>query len=133
MKIFISFRYTGETYESLVEFFRPVCDVLESAGHQVFCSLWKEEEYKQKQYLPKEILADAFTEMDSCDALLAVVRSNDRSEGMLMELGYALAKQKRVYAAVHSGVVSYVPDVAYSSARFSTIEELLTILPRLLA
>lgn len=126
MKIFVSFRYTGETYESLVEFFRPVCDTLERAGHTVFCSLWKEESYKQQGLSPRDMLFDTCNEMNSRDALLAVVRSSDRSEGMLMEVGYALAKKKPVYAAVHADVFTYIPDVAHKSIRFSTSAELLT-------
>ncbi len=133
MRIFLSFRYTGETYESLVQFFRPVCDELERAGHEVFCSLWREEEYKQKQLSPKEILWDAFGEMDICDVLLAIVRSNDRSEGMLMEVGYALAQKKPIYVAVQSDVVTYIPDIAQDSVRFSTREELLLNLSKLIA
>lgn len=125
MKIFVSFRYTGETYESLVEFFRPVCDELERAGHEVFCSLWREEEYKQKHFSPKDILSDAFSEMDNCDLLLAVVRTNDRSEGMLMEVGYVLAKRKPIYGVVHSDVVTYISEVADKTIRFSNNEELL--------
>lgn len=125
MKIFVSFRYTGETYESLVEFFKPVCEELERAGHKVFCSLWKEEVYKQQKLSPKEILFDNFKEMGTCDVLLAIVRSSDRSEGMLMEVGYALANKKPVYAAVHSDVTTYISDVSRSFSRFSTKEDLL--------
>lgn len=98
----------------------------------MFCSLWKEEGYKQQKLSPKEILFDAFTEMNTCDALLAVVRSIDRSEGMLMEVGYALAKKKLIYAAVHSDVVTYIPDIANKTIRFSAPEELLTSVSHLI-
>lgn len=119
MRVFISFRYTGETYESLTVFFRPLCDGLEKRGYTVFCSLWKEDEYRRRQLGVGDMLKDALLELDSADALLAVVRSNDRSEGMLMEVGYALAKQKPVLCLTAPGVQTFISELAGGNASYA--------------
>jgi nucleoside 2-deoxyribosyltransferase len=132
MRIFLSFRYTGETYESLVHFFRPVCTALETQGHEVFCSLWREESYKQRGLGVQEMLQDAFSELSKSDVLLAVVRTNERSEGMLMEVGYALANKIPVYVLTAQGTKTFISDVAEKSLPYSDQVNLLHTLTALL-
>lgn len=128
MKIFISFRFTGEPFDELLEFFRPVWTELEQRGYTVACSLRKEAFYKEHAFSTKQMLEDAFQELESSDILVAVVRSLEKSEGMLMEVGYAHALHKPIVACVYEGVSTFVQDVATDALIISSTE---SVLPQL--
>lgn len=118
MKYFISFRYTGETTQALQEVLYPVRDVLIAAGHEVYLSLDDLETWGDDGLTVPEKFRRTFAHLGTCDALLVIVRSPDRSEGMLMEVGYALARGMPMYLAVAVGVQTYIRDVATRVAEF---------------
>jgi hypothetical protein len=45
MKIFISYRFTGEDLTELEKFMKQVCSALQQSGHQPLTTFWKNEEY----------------------------------------------------------------------------------------
>lgn len=54
----------------------------------------------------------AFREIDECDGLFVLIASSDKSEGQLMEVGYSIAKGKRIVAAVQNDAKTYVSELA---------------------
>lgn len=67
----------------------------------------------------------AFGVIDGSDFLFVVKTSDEKSEGMLMEVGYCLAKKIPIIAAIKDMVSkTYVPAMASQSFRWSTIEDL---------
>ena len=56
---------------------------------------------------------------------MVVVRTPDRSEGMLMEVGFALALRKPIYLYVAKGVDTYIREVTTSVVEFTSHEDLL--------
>ena len=125
MKLFLSFRYTGETAKNLQGFFYPVRDALIARGDEVYLSLDDLDTWGETALPMKEKFARTFRVLADSDVLLVVVRSSDRSEGMLMEVGYALAQNKPIYLAAQSGVQTYVRDVATKVLEFTGQAELL--------
>lgn len=121
MKYFISFRYTGETTQSLQEVLYPVRDALVAAGHEVYLSLDDLETWGNDGLSMPEKFHRTFAHLDSCDAILVIVRSPDRSEGMLMEVGFALARGIPIYLVVAVGVQTYIRDVATRVAEFEVV------------
>ena len=66
-----------------------------------------------------------FAKLGASDAVVVVVRSNDRSEGMLMEVGYALGRTMPIHLFRAAGVETYIAAVANTDTTFQTHEELL--------
>lgn len=125
MKYFLAYRFTGEDPKKLDGIIRGVCNSIESAGHNYFCSFFENDFYKKNNYFHKQILYYALKELDKCDIYLALIRSADKSEGMLLEAGYALAKGKTFYLAINKGVnTTFMKEIADKVIEFDNIEDL---------
>lgn len=125
MRIFLSYKFTGENEDELRPIIKNICSSLEKAGHATFCSFWKTAHFKEKNFNHEQILKYAFNELDNCDCLLAFINSPIRSEGMCIEVGYALAKGKKVIAAIKDGVRSpFIESMANYLIEFDGLEDL---------
>lgn len=125
MKIFLSFRYTGESRDELQKFFYPLRDKLISYGHEVYLSLDDLITWDSSELTVREKFAKTFRELETSDALVVVVRTGDKSEGMLMEVGFALALPRPIYLYVAKGIDTYIREVATSVIEFTGHEDLL--------
>ncbi len=110
MKAFIAYRHTGEKEEDLRQLLTVVCDALKSAGVDNYCTFFDEENFKARSNSAREIMDHAFEILENSDVLFVVQTSNEKSEGMLMEVGFARARGIRVVVATKDGVSnSYLP------------------------
>lgn len=125
MKIFLSYKFTGEDPKVLKETIGDVCDSLNKAKHDVFCSFWKENFYKKHKFSHRQILEYALKQLDKSDTYLAFIKSENKSEGMLMEAGYAIAKQKKFYLAIKKGVQTvFLREMADKIIEFKSLHDL---------
>lgn len=125
MKIFLSYRFTGEDPDQLRIIIHDLCSSLEKAGHQTFCAFWKGDFYKDNGFTKRQILEHALGELDSSDIYLAFIRSEDKSEGMLIEAGYAIAKGKKFYLAIKNDTrTTFIREMADKVIEFGTLDEL---------
>lgn len=125
MKIFLSFRYSGETRESLREFFFPIITSLRESEKEVYCFLEEEEEFETQKVQPRDMFAHVFEKLRDCDIVLCIVRGPERSEGMLMEVGFAIALRKPVVLYKQVGVSTYIGEVAEETHEFQNGLDLL--------
>jgi nucleoside 2-deoxyribosyltransferase len=59
-----------------------------------------------------EIMAHAFSVIDSSEFLFVILASEEKSEGMILEVGYCIAKGIPVIIAVKEGVKNtYLPEM----------------------
>ncbi len=132
MKIFISYRRTGEDPEELKEVIHNIFTNLEKAGHTPFCSFLKDDLFKKNKFTHKQILEYALNELDKSDICLAFVKSENKSEGMLLEIGYALAKKKKFVLAIKEGVRTvFIREMADQTIEFETLDQLYSKLSKL--
>lgn len=125
MKIFISFRFTGEDVQELKAAIRGIEEAIHAAGHETVCSVWEEERFANERFTPRQVLEWALRELDSADAYFAFVKSPERSEGMLLEAGYALAKRKRFIVAVRRDIaITFLRHLADTLIEYDTHEDL---------
>ena len=125
MKIHIAYRFTGEDPKELDSMLTSIKEVLESAGHAARISFFHQNRYEIEKYSVKQIMDDAFQEIDGADMLLAVVKSPEKSEGMLIEIGYARARNKRIVLALKEGLdSSSAIGVADDVLRFADLPDL---------
>lgn len=103
-KIFISYRYTGEDPEELMKIIPLIHDAIEEAGHNHYSTIFDEEQFANEKWSGKQIMKKAFKEIDESQLVLFFVKSEDISQGMLVELGYSLAKNKRLVLAIKKDI-----------------------------
>lgn len=128
MKGFISFRFTGEAKEDLEALLIPVHGALKEAGVDAYCTLLDTSlPDRSVNYKPENYLFDAFEKLKTSDVIFVVLKSEEKSEGMLIEVGYALAKNIPVIVAVQESVTNtYLPGVGTLSFVWSDINDLVS-------
>ncbi|MCI0597680.1 nucleoside 2-deoxyribosyltransferase [Candidatus Parcubacteria bacterium] len=123
--IFLSYRFTGENVHELTETLGKVLSALRSAGHTAYCSIEDATWFLEQKRTNKEILQHGLEQLDKSEVLLTFVRSNQKSEGMLLEVGYALGKGKRIALALKKGVdTTFLDEIADPIIQFESLDEL---------
>ena len=124
MRIFIGQAVTGEDLSQLYKEMDAVYLSLDKAGHLHYCTL-KEDEREFSKKTKMEMMKHAFDEIDKSDAFLAIIRSEKRSEGLLVEIGYVMAKKKKLIIAIKKDVKNtYLRDLADKIIEFNDIKDL---------
>ena len=125
MKIFIAYRFTGEDPDQLRILIHDIFSSLEKAGHKPFCTFWHGDFYKNNKFTKRQILEHGLNELDNSDVYLAFIKSEEKSEGMLLEAGYAIAKGKKFYLAIKKGINTvFLHEMADKLIEFETFDEL---------
>jgi len=125
MKIFLSYRFTGEKTEELKEIIEKLCLSLKKSRHNNYCSFNSEDFYKLNKFTNKQILEHALDELNNSDCILAFIKSEEKSEGMLLEIGYAKAKNKKFILAIKKGIkTTFLREIADKIIEFDNIAEL---------
>lgn len=132
MKIFISYRYTGEDHTALKGILEKITQAFESKGCSVFCSFGYNDFFQKENYSNKQILDYALRELNETDYVFALVKSPEKSEGMLLELGYAYSKGKKIILAKKSDVqTTFVQEISEQIIDFDSLDELYDKLQKL--
>lgn len=125
MKTFVAYRFSGEDLKTLEPLLVAVRDVLKDRGVEVYCTFFDEAEFKNKSLSARQIMDHAFGIINDIDFLFVVQMSDNKSEGMLIEVGYCIAKDIPVIVATKGSVKNtYLPYIATQSFKWRTIEDL---------
>mgnify|MGYP002398267993 CR=1 FL=1 len=74
----------------------PIFNLFTDNDVEAFCNFYKDDYYNENGYVVKDIMDDCFRMIDEFDLVLCLVDTPKYSCGMLLEVGYALAKGKSV-------------------------------------
>lgn len=122
MKLYVAYRFTGEDPKELDETLKHICNLLTKAGHNNYCSFFDPDMLNLGN---KNVMTKALKEIDKSDCLVVFIKSEDKSEGMLMEIGYALAKKKKIFLLIKQGVkTTFVREIADKIVEFKNLKEL---------
>lgn len=125
MKIALSYKFTGEDYNELKNFLDTVCNSLKKAGHEPWGTYIKKEEFDKNKTPLKEIMLTALKFIDNSDYHLVIINSQEKSEGMLLEIGYSYAKKKRIIVAIKKGIkTTWIKELVNEVIEFSDINDL---------
>jgi len=121
MNIQLAYRVTGEKIESLHIMLKKIKAILESNNH----NLWIPELDPKKPSVKKELLNKTLNKIMDCDAILAIVKSEEKSEGMLLEIGYAIGKNKKVFLLIKENIKNtYLLEVSNKIITFKDEKDL---------
>jgi len=123
-RIFIAYRSTGEDLKTLRHRMRAVVEALEKSGHEVYVNAWEHERFRSAGMTRRQIIDEGFGELDASATVLVLIASDERSEGQIMEVGYAYAKGKRLIVAVKEGVDSSLPAMADEFIAWTDVPDL---------
>lgn len=125
MKTFIAYRHTGESTQDLELLLMPIKEALEQQNIEVYCTFFDENSFKNKKIGERQILEHAFSEIDKINFLFLIQTTDSRSEGMLMEVGYCLAKKIPIVVAAKDNIGnSYLPEMADILIKWDKVEDL---------
>ncbi len=127
MKGFISYRFTGENEKDLKNLLVPIQNKLKEIGVDAYCNiLEKGFEARSKNFKPQDYVFDAFKTLNNVGLVFVLITSEGKSEGMLMEVGYSLAKNIPIIMAIKSGVKgTYLPGMVKLVIDFDDLNDLL--------
>lgn len=132
MKFFIAYKFSGMPQSELDEQIGGICKSLTKAGHSYFCSYWSESMFAGNSFSKKQILEYALKELDSSDAILVFINSENKSEGLLLEAGYSIARKKRLVLAIRKGIKThFLREIAKTTVEFESLSELFAKLSKL--
>ena len=123
-KIFISYRFSGEDPSFLKTTIPKLHEALSESGHDYYSTFFDIEEFERDNWSGREIMGKAFKEIDSSDIILFFVQSPAVSQGMLMELGYSMAKNKKCVLIVRKHINSIFKRHLDDVIEYETIDEL---------
>ena len=128
VKVFISYRFTGEDINELKKLMEKVGDALNKAGHEHYCTVWDSQKFAEEKFTGKQIMDYGLKELDKADIVLFLVKSEHLSEGMLVEAGYTIAKKKKSLLLINKNVKSHILRRLFESntTEFDNLDDLLT-------
>lgn len=129
MRAFLAYRHTGEAAHQIDGLLEPVKSALADRDIHVYSTYFDVRGGKVAAAGPvaqsSAFMQEAFRMMAESDLLLVLQASEVRSEGMLMEVGYALAKGLPVVVATQAEVENtYLPDMAHGTLRWTDVADL---------
>lgn len=125
MKIYLAYRFRGEDFTALKQELDEIANSLSAAGHQAYHSVSREEYFQKKHFSKKQIFDYSIDKLKKSDALLAYIKSSEKSEGMLLEIGFALALDKPIYVAIKKGVkTNFVTEIAQKVIKYNNLSGL---------
>lgn len=133
--VFCSYAFTGEDETVVRARMCTVVAALERVGCAVYCNLF--DPAWPSYHTPGEFIRRALSMLPQYDMVLVVQASPQRSEGMLMEVGAALALGKPIALAQHHSVgqQSYLSDelIATRTELWHSEAELPAVVQRLVS
>ena len=99
MKIQLTYKFTGEDFSEVVGMLGKTRDILEVRGHDVYVPALDESMTLED----RESFENTFRHIDGCDRVLSIIRSSNKSEGQLLEVGYSRARGKYLFTFIREG------------------------------
>lgn len=130
MNIAIAYRYTGEDPREVKELLEKVCSSIRSRGHDLFCSIEVEQRFRDEEFTLDQIYDFCRVEFKKRDVIFVLLRSNNKSKGIELELSDANTEQKPVVLATPRHVNLY-RDQAQQIIEYDSLEELCQLLSAL--
>jgi len=125
MKIYITYKFADENPIELEKLMDNIASSLKKSGHEVLTTFFDKEEFRRTNATMRTIMDRALGYLNKSDIVLNIIKSQEKSEGQIFEIGYAVAKNKKLILAIQKGLktrwIEYYSD---KIIEFETLEEL---------
>ena len=98
MKIYLAYKLSDRNLEEVKERLLEIDKVVKKLGHETFIFIRDIQNWKPNGE-PKLIMEKAMENMKKCDAILSIIETQEKGEGLLLESGYMKALGKKVIVA----------------------------------
>ena len=124
-KLFIGQAVTGQDIKILQFEMEKITTALSTKDVEIYSTLKLEGKNNFKS--AGDWVKHAFDVIDNSDLFLAILRTEHRIEGLLMEVGWCLSKKKKFILAIKDDVKNtYLRDMADEVIEFKDFNDLLT-------
>ena len=96
MKIFISHKFRGVNKKSLRKKLEKISFVLEKSEHKTFIFFRDKKNWEEREFPSGQVILEAFSQIKKCDILFGFIHNQKMSEGMLLEIAFAKALNKKI-------------------------------------
>jgi nucleoside 2-deoxyribosyltransferase len=125
MKIFISYKFADEDQNKLEEFMKNIKASLQKSNHEMLTTFFYKEESQKNNASVRQIMDKALDYIDSSDIILCIVKSQEKSEGQIFEIGYSIAKKKKLILAIQKGLKTrWIEHYANKIIEFEDLNDL---------
>lgn len=124
--IVISYRFSHVPLETVHQLVDPIYNILKTNGIDVFCNFYENDKYEKEHYAVKAIMYECFSILDTKDTILCLVDTAEYSCGMILEVGYAVAKGKEVIVCSREGCqIKTLDHIATKTLTYKDYDDLL--------
>ena len=107
--------------------------MIEQTGHQAFAFFRDFQKYGKVKMSNKEITKKCLEEVNKSDGIFIFIDSDEKSEGMLLEAGYAKAKNKKMILVIKKGIdLRFLKSIADEVVEFNEFSEVKDLIHKLL-
>lgn len=126
MKYVFAYRFRGSDPVELRENLTKISAAIEGNGHETYINFRDSQQWGKKMSTDlKQIFTKAFSEISTADVFFVFVNSLEKSEGMILELGYAKALSKRIILSIANNVkMRLIESLADEVIRFKDVDDL---------
>lgn len=125
MKYYIAYKFSNTDKEELKEILNEISAIIESYNNETFIFYRDMENWVGTEMDSKEIITKALSELKNIDVILCLIFSSEKSEGVLLEAGYAKALGKKIIVAKQRDARTiFLKDIADDIIEFNTQEDL---------
>ena len=122
MKLQFAYKFSGEDQDKVKEMFKKIRDVFIQKGNSVYIPVL---DLDNKNRTEKEVFLNTVSKINDSDVLVAIVTSDEKSEGMSLEVGYAAACNKKIILLVAKDVKTRLRFFANNILEFDELDDLL--------
>jgi hypothetical protein len=127
--MFISYRFSGVPVSQLDQLIHPIYSYFKDSDVDIFCNYYRDKFYVDNSWDVNMIMAECFQNIDKSHTIICLVDTDKYSCGMLLEIGYALAKHKNIIVCSRINCeINTLCKMASLNIVYSDYPELLSLL-----
>lgn len=125
MRYYIAYKFLNTDKEILKNNLENICNKIEKTGDTTYI-FYRDAQNRGETAIPiNQIIQKAFIEVKKSDSILAFIESEEKSEGMLLEIWYAKALGKKLLLVIKKWInLRFVRSLADETIEFDKIENI---------
>lgn len=126
MRYYVAYKFLEYSdKEVLKERLENISSIIEKSGNETFIFYRDEQKWGTVSMLPNVVISRAFEQLSNSDVLFVFVDSDEKSEGMLLECGFAKALNKKIVLVIKKGInLRFLKSICDVFIEFDDVSEL---------